>query len=161
MNETTKENATPQGPQFGLQRVYVKDISFETPNSPRIFFEQWQPNMNLNMGIQSEDLGNDVHEVTLKITVTVKVGDKTAFLIEVHQAGAFLIKDFPKDQMGPITRITCPNILFPYAREVVSDLATRGSFPQMLLQPINFEAVYAQQVKQMQEQQSQSGEPAH
>jgi len=167
MNETTNENAAAkeqgaaQGPQFGLQRIYVKDLSFEAPNSPKIFLEQWQPNLNLNLGVQVEDLGDSVHEVTLKLTVTVKIEDKTAFLIEVQQAGAFLIKDLPQEQMGPVTRVTCPNILFPYAREVVSDIATRGSFPQLLLQPINFEALYAQQIKQMQEQQKQAGEAAH
>ena len=91
------------------------------------------------------------------VTVTVKVNEKTAFLVEVHQAGIFVIKGVPQDQMGPVVGISCANILFPYARETVSDLITRGSFPQLVLQPINFEAVYAQQVQQAQENAAQTG----
>lgn len=154
-----------EGPQFALQRVYVKDISFETPNSPQIFLEQWQPDINLNLNTQAQDLGEDSIEVTLIVTVTAKIQDKTAFLVEVHQGGIFVVKGVPKEQMGPVVGIHCANILFPYAREVVSDLVTKGSFPQLVLQPINFEAVYAQQAQQAQqagaESNSQTGESSH
>lgn len=156
------QNAAQQnaGPQFALQRVYIKDISFETPNSPHIFLEQWQPQMNLNLSNSAQDLGEDHHEVTLTVTVTITLGEKTAFLAEVNQAGVFIIKGASKEQMNALVNIACPNILFPYAREVVSDLAARGSFPQVLLQPINFEVLHAERMKQMKEQQ-QSGDPSH
>ena len=152
----------PEGPQFGLQRIFVKDLSFETPNSPQIFLEQWQPEMNLNINTQVHELGEDLVEVTLVMTVTVKVGEKTAFLVEIQQAGVFLIKGVPKEQMGPLLGINCPNILFPYARETISDLVSRGSFPQLLLQPINFEALYAQRLQQIQQaQQQEAGDSTH
>jgi preprotein translocase subunit SecB len=154
---TGQQQPSQEGPQFALQRVYVKDISFETPNSPQIFLEQWQPDMNLNLNTQARELGEDNYEVTLMVTVTVKVKEKTAFLVEVHQAGIFVIKGVPQEQMGPVVGITCANILFPYARATVSDLIMRGSFPQLALQPINFEAVYAQQVQQAQENAAQTG----
>lgn len=145
------------GPQFGLQRVYVKDVSFETPNSPQIFLEQWNPQMNLDLANKATDLGDDHHEIVLRVTVTIKVGEKTAFLIEVNQAGIFVIKGATPEQKSALVNIACPNVLFPYVREVISDLATRGSFPQVLLQPINFELLHAQKIKQMQEQQKAGG----
>jgi preprotein translocase subunit SecB len=161
----TEENAgnahTSEGPQFGLQRIYIKDVSFETPHSPGIFREQWKPDMSLNLNTQVQELGEDLFEVTLSITVTVKSDEKTAFLAEVQQAGIFLIRGVPKEQMGPVVGITCPNILFPYARETISDLATRGSFPQLLLQPINFEALYAQRLQQRQAGQQAAGAEKH
>jgi preprotein translocase subunit SecB len=164
MTEETQgtKQQQPEGPQFGLQRIFVKDLSFETPNSPQIFLEQWQPEMNLNINTQVQELGEDLVEVTLVMTVTVKVGEKTAFLVEIQQAGVFLIKGVPKEQMGPLLGINCPNILFPYARETISDLVSRGSFPQLLLQPINFEALYAQRLQQMQQaQQQETGDSTH
>jgi preprotein translocase subunit SecB len=162
MTEETQGNTqAPEGPQFALQRIYVKDLSFETPNSPQIFLEQWKPDINLNLNTQVQELGDDLFEVTLTITVTVKSNDKTAFLVEVQQAGVFLIRAVPKEQMGPLVGINCPNILFPYARETISDLATRGSFPQLLLQPINFEALYQQRLQQMQAKQQAAGAEKH
>ena len=161
MTEETPDKAQQtESPQFALQRIYVKDVSFETPNSPQIFLEQWKPDMNLNLNTQVQELGDDLVEVTLSMTVTVKSAEKTAFLVEVQQAGIFLIRGIPKEQMGPLVSINCPNILFPYARETISDLATRGSFPQLLLQPINFEALYAQRLQQMQAKQ-QAGDQQH
>lgn len=155
---TTEEN---QG-QFNLQRVYCKDISFETPNSPQSFLEEWNPDMNLNLNTQVQTLGEDAYEVVLVVTVTVKNNDKTAFLAEVHQAGIFQISGIPEDQRSPVMGITCPNILFPFAREAVADLVTRGSFPQLLLSPVNFEQLYAQHMQQLQEAQEQAeGESKH
>ena len=159
------EGATqqPQGPQFALQRIYIKDLSFESPNAPHVFSEQWNPQMSLNMNTAVQDLGDDYHEVTLKITVTIKSNDKTAFLAEVHQAGIFLIKDVPAEQKGPVIGVACPNILFPYARETISDLVSRGSFPQLLLQPINFDVVYAQQMQEKAKAKANetAGDPTH
>ena len=149
------EQANPQ-PQFTLQRIYVKDISFESPNAPKEFLREWQPEMNLNIGTEVQQLESNNYEVILALTVTVSNAGQTAFLVEVKQAGIFQIIDIPKDQMGPVLGIACPNILFPYARETVSDLVTRGSFPQLLLSPVNFEQLYAQRVQELQERAAQA-----
>ncbi|MEN8213613.1 MAG: protein-export chaperone SecB [Pseudomonadota bacterium] len=147
-NETPAEAAATPEAQFNLQRIYCKDISFETPNSPAMFLGEWKPEMNLQFNTGVQELGENNYEVVLTLTVTVKSGDKTAFLAEVHQAGIFNIIGVPEEQMKPVIGITCPNILFPYAREAVSDLVNRGSFPQLLLAPVNFEALYAQHAQQ-------------
>jgi preprotein translocase subunit SecB len=141
--------------QFAIQRIYTKDISFETPNSPAIFTQEWKPEINIDLNTRSTPLNEVVHEVVLKLTVTCKVADRTAFLCEVQQAGIFTIGGFPEDQMGQMLHAYCAGILFPYAREVISDLVTKGSFPQLVLAPINFDAVYAQHL----EQQSAAAEP--
>ncbi len=140
--------------EFTLQRIYVKDISFETPNSPQIFTADWEPESNLNLNSNVNQLDENTYEVILTVTVTTRVGDKTAFLVEVQQAGIFHVSGFPAEEMGPMMGAYCPNILFPYAREVVSDLVTKGSFPQLLLTPVNFDALYAQH---MANQQAQAG----
>jgi len=138
--------------EFAIQRVYTKDISFETPNSPQIFTEEWKPDLNVNMNTAVQELGEDHYEVVLTVTVTANLeGDKTGFLVEVQQAGIFLLKGLSKEEMAPMMGVHCPNILFPYARELVSDLVTRGSFPQLLLAPVNFEAAYAQHLQQQKE----------
>ncbi|MCP3662393.1 MAG: protein-export chaperone SecB [Gammaproteobacteria bacterium] len=137
-----------QAPEFALQRIYVKDISFETPNSPAIFTEEWKPESNLNLNSSTTRLDEDLYEVVLTVTVTTKVAEKTAFLVEVQQAGIFAAKGFPNDQMGQMMGSYCPNLLFPYAREVVSDLVNKGSFPQLLLTPVNFDALYAQHLQE-------------
>ncbi len=134
--------------QFSIQRIYTKDISFETPNSPEIFMQEWKPQINVNLNNAVKDLGEGNIEVALTVTVTAKIEDKTAFLAEVTQAGIFLARGIPEEEMGPLLGIFCPNTLFPYVREVISDLIVRGSFPQFLLAPVNFEALYAQQVQQ-------------
>jgi preprotein translocase subunit SecB len=139
--------------QFAIQRIYTKDISFETPNSPHVFTAEWKPEVNVQLNTSVHDLGNDHYELVLTVTVTAKQGENTAFLAEVQQAGIFLISGLPEDEMGPMLGIFCPNMLFPYAREVVSDLVSRGSFPQLVLAPVNFEAIYANR--------GQAEEPAH
>lgn len=144
--------------QFSIQRIYTKDISFETPNSPHIFTAEWQPSLNVQLTTKAQDLGNNHYELVLNLTVTAKQEDKVGFLAEVQQAGIFLVAGLSQEEMGPMLGIVCPNILFPYAREVVSDLVNRGSFPQLVLAPVNFEALYAQQVQQ---QQAESGEKAN
>ncbi len=137
--------------QFAIQRIYTKDISFETPNSPQIFTGEWQPSINVQLNTAAQDLGNDHVELVLTVTVTAKQDDKVGFLAEIQQAGIFLMSGIPEEEMGPMLGIYCPNILFPYAREVVSDLVARGSFPQLVLAPVNFEALYTQQLQQGQE----------
>ncbi len=137
-----------QQPEFIIQRVYVKDLSLETPHSPQAFQEEWQPELNLQFTMNTADIGADNHEVVLQITVTAKSKDKTLFLAEVKQAGLFTIKGFTEEQNHQVMSITCPTILFPYAREAVSDLVGRAGFPPLYLAPVNFEALYAQQMQE-------------
>jgi preprotein translocase subunit SecB len=144
--------------QFAIQRIYTKDVSFEVPNAPQVFTAEWKPSINVQLNTSVQDLGEDHYELVLNVTVTAKQGDKTGFLAEVQQAGIFLISGIAEPEMGPMLGIFCPNILFPYAREAVSDLVNRGSFPQLNLAPVNFEALYAQQVQQ---QQAGAGDPSH
>jgi preprotein translocase subunit SecB len=130
--------------EFAVQRIYTKDISFETPNSPAVSQQEWKPETGVNLNTEVNKLTDDVFEVTLTVTVTTKLGEQTAYLAEVKQAGIFTAKGFPEQEMGPLLGAFCPNQLFPYVREVVSDLITKGSFPQMVLQPVNFDMIYAQ-----------------
>ncbi len=140
-----------QGPEFAIQRIYVKDSSFESPDSPNIFREQWEPKVNIDLQTSSNLLEGNVYEVVLGVTVTVKIKEKTAFLAETKQAGIFSIGQFNDEQRNQLLGSFCPNILFPYARETITSLVTRGGFPQLYLAPINFDAVYQQQIKQHQE----------
>jgi len=135
--------------QFAIQKIYTKDLSFETPNSPGIFTEKWEPNVDFNLGTQVTTLqDNNLYEITLTVTITVKVGEKIAYLVEVKQSGVFTLIGFTEQEIGPMLGSFCPNILFPYAREAVSDLVNKGGFPQLLLAPVNFDALYAQHVQQ-------------
>jgi preprotein translocase subunit SecB len=159
MSET--KQATDDKPrEFALQRVYVKDVSFETPNSPAVFTVEWKPESNLNLNSNVTKLGESTYEVVVTVTVTTKVGDKTAYLVEVQQAGIFAVKGFSDKEMGHMMGAYCPNLLFPYAREVVSDLVSKGSFPQMLLTPVNFDALYAQHLQEVQSRAAQAQDPA-
>ncbi len=142
--------------QFSIQKIYTKDISFETPNAPQVFTSKWEPAVDFNLGTNVAPLEDSMYEVTLTVTVTVKTEDKTAYLVEVVQAGIFSLAGFSEEEMGPMVGSFCPNILFPYAREVVSDLVTKGGFPQLLLAPVNFDALYQQHLQQAQQQQSGS-----
>ena len=139
-------------PQFEIQRIFVKDISFEAPNTPHTFVEEWKPEVALNLETKSDRVQDQLHEVILSITATVTTSKKTAFLIEVHQAGIFMITGFPSDQLHQMLGSFCPNILFPYAREVISDIVVRGGFPQLILAPVNFDALYSQHVGKQSEE---------
>ena len=132
--------------QFAIQRIYTKDISFESPNAPQVFISEWEPKINVDLSTEIQALSEDTIQVVLTVNVVAKHEDKTAFLVEVQQAGIFLAKGFSEEELGPLMGIGAPNTLYPYAREVVSDLITRGSFPQFTLQPVNFEQMYAQQM---------------
>ena len=132
--------------QFAIQRIYTKDISFESPNAPQVFMGEWKPDIKVNLQTEISDLGSDSIEVVLTVNVEAKHGENTAFLAEVHQAGVFLAKGFKQEELAPLLGIGAPTALFPYAREAISDLVTRGSFPQFVLQPVNFEAMYTQQI---------------
>ncbi|MDH5229824.1 MAG: protein-export chaperone SecB [Gammaproteobacteria bacterium] len=149
---TEKGNSADQAEntnkEFSIQKIYCKDVSFETPNSPEIFREQWQPEVNLQIGNATKILAENIHEIVLTVTVTAKLGDKTAYLVEVQQAGIFNIINYTQEEMGIMVGAYCPTVLFPYVREVVSDIVTKGGFPQLLLAPVNFDALYQQHLQQ-------------
>lgn len=157
MTETNNEPQQPQG-KFAIQKIYVKDLSFEAPNTPQCFTEQWDPKVNMDLNTNAQGVAEHNYEVVLAITVTVSNNDKTAYLVEVQQAGIFHLEEFPDSVLRAMLGSFCPNILFPYAREAVSDIVTRGGFPQMLLNPINFDALYEQHLQQ-QAQQADTSQP--
>ena len=144
-------NESQQNGQLAIQKIYVKDFSFESPNSPAVFTEQLNPSVDVHFGNETKDLGDNNHEVVLTVTVTVKVEDRNIYLVEVAQAGIFTIAGFPEDHLAPILATACPNILFPYAREAISDVVTKGGFPQLLLSPVNFDMLYAQELQRRQQ----------
>lgn len=133
--------------EFGIHSIYLKDVSFEAPNSPEMFKTQFQPEIQMNLNLETNNLEDNVFEVVLTVTVTAKANDKAAFLVELKQAGVFTLKGFDDDNLGPMLGIYCPNVLFPYARESVANLVSKGGFPQLLLEPVNFEALYNQHIQ--------------
>lgn len=137
-------------PQFSLQRIFVKDLSFEAPKSPEIFREDWSPQVEMDLNTRQRSLEGDFHEVVLTITVTVKTADEVAFIVEVQQAGIFLIQGLDEASKGHALGAFCPGLLFPYAREAIDSLVVRGSFPALMLAPVNFDALYAQELERMQ-----------
>ncbi len=141
-----QQNPMEQG-KFALQRIYVKDLSFESPNAPQCFRDEWKPEIKLDLNTENTKLDDKNIEVTLHVTVTVKNRDKTAFLVDVQQAGLFYVEGFAPQQMQALLGSYCPNVLFPYARETVSDLVGRGGFPQLLLAPVNFDALFMEALK--------------
>ncbi|MBL4712624.1 MAG: protein-export chaperone SecB [Gammaproteobacteria bacterium] len=138
--------------QFNIQKIYLKDVSFESPNSPQAFTEgEWKPQINVQINSSNQLIAENVYEVVLEVTVTAKHDEKTSFLAEVKQAGVFAITGFPKDNLGAMVGAYCPETLFPYAREALSELISKGGFPQLLLAPVNFNALYTQQLQQQAE----------
>lgn len=152
-----EENA-PRTGQLAIQKIYVKDLSYEAPNTPQIFTEEWRPKVDIQLANNAAKLADNVFEAVLSVTVTVKFEDKTAYLVEVQQAGIFNLQGFPDEHLGALMGTVCPNILFPFAREVISDVVTKAGFPQLLLAPVNFEAMYAQEMQRQRE--GQGGEAA-
>jgi preprotein translocase subunit SecB len=152
----TDQNVNPannqEAPQMSLQKLYIKDVSFETPNAPEIFNEKGQPEIKMNLNQKVKQLNEGVYEVSLAVTVTCKVLDKTAYLAEVHQAGIFNMVNFPENILHQTLGSYCPNVLFPYARQTVSDLVMNGGFQPLLLQPVNFDHLYQEQMQQAQKQ---------
>ncbi len=146
----------PAGPQFALQRIYLKDSSFESPGSPGVFQGQWKPKINFDIKSKHEKLQDDFFEVVLVLTVEAQVDEKVAFLVEVHQAGLFAAKGFDESQLENMLATVCPTILFPYAREAIDSLVLKGSYPALALAPINFDAIYAQQKQAQTKEASQS-----
>ena len=134
--------------QFQIQRVYTKDVSFEAPNAPQVFQKEWEPEVKLDLDTASSQLADEVYEVVLRVTVTATVGEDTAFLCEVQQAGIFTISGIEGTQTAHCLGAYCPNILFPYARECVTSLVSRGTFPQLNLAPVNFDALFMNYLQQ-------------
>jgi len=151
---------TPAERQFMLRSIYVKDLSFESPNAPAIFREEWKPETSLHLDIKLDKLAEDTHEVVLTVTVTSKVGDKTAYLAEVVQAGIVSINGFEQQELGPLFYVYCPSILFPYARQAITDLVAKGGFPHLVLQHVNFDSIYAQKLAEQQAGE-QGGQTTH
>ena len=142
---TTTENAQV----FKIQRIYLKDVSYESPQAPGVFTGNtaWKPAVSLHLNTESTKLADDLFEVVLGVTATVKLGESTAYLIEIKQAGLFLARGFEEARLGPMLGSFCPNLLFPFAREEIASLVQKGGFPQLLLDPVNFDALYAQHLE--------------
>lgn len=137
-----------QTPVFSIEKLYVKDLSVEAPNTPEIFLEKDAPAIELQLRTEGKALNEGLFEVALTVTVTAKVGEKTAFLVEVTQAGIFQLRNIPQESVEPLLAVACPNLLFPYAREVVSDTTMRAGFTPVVLQPVNFEQLYMERQRQ-------------
>lgn len=162
MSDTIQEqNAQANDTQFMIQRVYVKDLSFEAPHTPAVFQQQWEPELTLDLNTSHTQLENGVYEVVLSITATAKNANTTAFLIEIKQAGIFSIQNAAENQLDHLLNSFCPNLLFPYAREAISSQVTRASFPPLVLAPINFDAIYMQQQEGKQTQANEEHAELH
>lgn len=148
----SEEAASQPNPVFNLEKLYVKDISLEIPHAPGIYLEQESPQIELQLNSQAQPVGEGIFEVTITVTVTAKLTeqDKVAFLIEAKQAGVFQVRNVPEEELEPVLAVVCPNMLYPYLREVVSDMSVRAGFAPVLLNPINFEVLYQQQKQQQQ-----------
>jgi preprotein translocase subunit SecB len=141
-----------QGATFQIEKIYVKDLSLEIPNAPQVYLEQAQPQIDVQIESGESRFQQDYYEVTLSVTVTARAGERTLFLAEAVQAGIFALRNIAESDLGPLLGIACPTVLFPYLRETISDLVTRGGFPPLLLTPISFEQLYLQRQQQQQPQ---------
>src|SRR5690606_13042601 len=153
--------ATQKQPSFALQRIYIKDLSFESPNAPATFQKEWKPQISMDLNTRNQALSSNQFEVVLSMTITAKVEDKVAFIIEIQQAGVFLAEGLNQQQLAQTLGAFCPNILFPYARETIDTVVLKGSFPALLLTPINFDAIFADSMRRQQEKQQQESSAAH
>ncbi len=146
-------------PTFAIEKLYVKDLSLEVPNAPKVYLEREAPQVEVSLNNAAQPVDDKIYEASLTVTVTAKLKDKTVFLVEATYGGVFRIENIPQQELDPVLGVTCPNILFPYLREVVSDTVVRAGFPPVLLHPMNFEAVY--QARRQQQSQQAAGGPAH
>ncbi|MHB8667551.1 MAG: protein-export chaperone SecB [Burkholderiales bacterium] len=150
-----------QQPVFGIEKIYVKDLSLEIPHAPEVFLSAEQPQVDVQLHNEGATISEGLYQVVLTVTVTAKAGEKTMFLAEVAQAGIFQIRNVPQADIEPLLATACPNILFPYARETVSDIIGRAGFPPVYLAPVNFDAIYMQRMQQAQQQAVPKIEIAH
>ncbi len=160
-NQTNNDAAAgqqAQAPQFNIQRIYTKDISFESPNAPAIFTKEWKPEIKLDLDTSTNKVEENVYEVVLSVTVTATMGEETGFLCEVQQAGIFHVGEMPEQNKAHTLGSFCPNMLFPYARETISNLVNRGTFPPLNLAPVNFDAIFAAYVQKRAQQAKENGD---
>ena len=144
----TEKKLDAEQPEFSIQRIYLKDLSFETPQGPTAFKKKWQPKVSQDLNTKTSPVEDGIYEVALRVTINIKDGDDTIYIVEAEQAGLFNIKGFSDEQLPQVLNTTCPGILFPYLRETLDTVVTKGTFPALLLPPINFDALFANAVKQ-------------
>lgn len=155
----SEQQKAPAGPQVIMQKFFLRDCSVEVPDAPLVFTREWKPQMDVQLNTDVQNVAEKTHQVTLAVTVTAKLDDKVAYLVEVQQSGIFVVQGFEREEEHrAVLGAYCPNVLFPYAREVVSDLTSKAGFPQFLLQPVNFDALFQEHMKQ---QVAGGGETAH
>ena len=146
---SSSKAATGAGPQVVMQKIYLRDCSVEVPGAPMVFTQEWKPKMDVQINTDVKSVAENTHQVTIAVTVTASLNDTTAYLVEVQQAGIFVLQGFTEQQdIRPVLGAYCPNALFPYLREVVSELVQKAGFPQFLLQPVNFDALFQEYLKQ-------------
>lgn len=161
MSEQPQPQPAPDQPLFGIEKIYLKDLSLELPNAPQVFFEREGPQVEVNIHNQAAGLAQEgLFEVVLTVTVTAKIADKTVFLVEAAQAGIFQIRNIPQPDLEAVLGTLCPNTLLPYAREAVASVVQRAGFPPVTLQHMNFDLVYQQRMQQMREEQAAAAAPA-
>lgn len=148
----TQQNPNDQVGTFSIERIYIKDVSFESPRAPQTFKQAWRPELDLDLDAQHEKVGEDLYEVVLSLTTKVKNGDEPAFLCEIHQAGLFVVRGYDMPTLHRLLGSYCPSILFAYARELVDSLVVKGTFPAMMLAPVNFDAMYESLMKRREAQ---------
>jgi len=144
MEENNSATEQPSGPQFAIQRTFIKDLSFETPMGVKVFTQAFQPKVKMDVNTRGNSIAEGVHEIVLTLTITAKVEEDTAYIVELQQAGIFAINGFPKEQMAHVLGAVCPNFLFPYAREAVDSIVVKGGFPPLSIAPIDFDAIFRQ-----------------
>ena len=144
MEENNAVTEQPSGPQFAIQRTFIKDLSFETPMGVKVFTQAFQPKVKMDVKTRGNSIAEGVHEIVLTLTITAKVEEDTAYIVELQQAGIFAIKGFPEEQMAHVLGAVCPNFLFPYAREAVDSIVVKGGFPPLSIAPIDFDAIFRQ-----------------
>ena len=144
MEENNAATEQPSGPQFAIQRTFIKDLSFETPMGVKVFTQAFQPKVKMDVNTRGNSIAEGVHEIVLTLTITAKVEGDTAYIVELQQAGIFAINGFPKEQMAHVLGAVCPNFLFPYAREAVDSIVVKGGFPPLSIAPIDFDAIFRQ-----------------
>jgi preprotein translocase subunit SecB len=160
--ENTEAQSQQERPQagFAMERVYVKDVSFESPNSPDVFMQPWKPKVVMDLNTKHKLVRDNVHEVAVTITLTVKVEEKTAYILEVQQAALFVIQGIEGMQLHHTLGVVCPNLIFPYLRESIDNVLAKGSFQPMMLAPVNFEAIFAQALEKKKQEMAQASEEA-
>ena len=144
MEENNAATEQPSGPQFAIQRTFIKDLSFETPMGVKVFTQAFQPKVKMDVNTRGNSIAEGVHEIVLTLTITAKLEEDTAYIVELQQAGIFAINGFPKEQMAHVLGAVCPNFLFPYAREAVDSIVVKGGFPPLSIAPIDFDAIFRQ-----------------